>query len=103
MRRVLVAIAILALVQSVSAAVQYELRQTTQSDLESMPSMDMTGRGVIAGDRSRGEFIAGNGFAPGTYVISNNGSKALQYVDPSKTTYLEVNAAGAATAHGPAK
>ena len=42
MRRVLVAIAILALVQSVSAAVQYEFRQTTQSDLESMPSMDMT-------------------------------------------------------------
>jgi len=103
MRRVLVTIAILALVQSVSAAVQYEFRQTTQSDLESMPSMDMTGRGVIDGDRSRVEFIAGNGFAPGTYVISNNGSKTLQYVDPSKKTYVEVNAAGVATAIGAAK
>ena len=68
-----------------------------------MPSMDMTGRGVIDGDRSRVEFIAGNGFAPGTYVISNNGSKTLQYVDPSKKTYVEVNAAGVATAIGAAK
>src|SRR5438445_1192090 len=103
MRRVLAAIAILAAAQSVSAAVQYEFRQTTQSDLESMPSMDMTGRGVIDGDRSRVEFIAGNGFAPGTYVISNNGSKTLLYVDPSKKTYVEVNAAGVATAIGGAK
>src|SRR5207249_2125130 len=103
MRRVLVAIAILALVQSVSAAVQYEFRQTTQSDLESMPSTDMTGRGIIDGDRSRVEFISGNGFAPGTYIISNNGSKTLMFVDPSKKTYVEVNAAGVASAIGAAK
>ncbi|HYS52253.1 MAG TPA: hypothetical protein VER58_00645 [Thermoanaerobaculia bacterium] len=103
MRRVLVAIAILALVQSVSAAVQYEFRQTTHSDLESMPSTDMTGRGVIDGDRSRVEFISGNGFAPGTYVISNNGSKTLQFVDPTKKTYVEVNAAGVATSIGAAR
>src|SRR5438128_901268 len=71
MRRVLVAIAILALVQSVSAAVQYEFRQTTQSDLESMPSMDMTGRGVIDGDRSRVEFIAEAFLATGTIRTGN--------------------------------
>jgi hypothetical protein len=103
MRRVLVVIAVLALVQSVSAAVQYEFRQTTHSDLESMPSSDMTGRGVIDGDRSRVEFIAGNGFSPGTYVISTNSSKTLMFVDPSRKTYVEVNAGGVATSIGAAK
>jgi len=68
-----------------------------------MPSTDMTGRGVIDGDRSRVEFISGNGFAPGTYVISNNGLKTLLFVDPSKKTYVEVNAAGVATSIGAAK
>src|SRR5712692_10790108 len=93
MRRVLVVIAILALAQSVSAAVQYEFRQTTHSDLESMPSVDMTGRGVIDGDRSRVEFTSGNGYVPGSYVISNNGSKTLIFVDPARKTYVEINAA----------
>jgi hypothetical protein len=102
MRRVLVGIAILALAQSVSAAIQYEFRQTTHSDLESVPSTDMTGRGVIDGDRSRVEFISGNGFAPGTYVISTNGSKTLMFVDPSRKTYVEVNAGGVATSIGAA-
>ena len=102
MRRVLVGIAILALAQSVSAAIQYEFRQTTHSDLESIPSTDMTGRGVIDGDRSRVEFIAGNGFAPGTYVISTNGSKTLMFVDPTRKTYVEVNAGGVATSIGAA-
>jgi len=99
---VLVGIAILALAQSVSAAIQYEFRQTTHSDLESIPSTDMTGRGVIDGDRSRVEFISGNGFAPGTYVISTNGSKTLLFVDPTRKTFVEVNAGGVATSIGAA-
>ena len=103
MRRVLVVIAILALAQSVSAAVQYEFRQTTHSDLESMPSVDMTGRGVIDGDRSRVEFTSGNGYVPGTYIISNNGTKTLIFVDPAKKTFVEINAAGVATTLGAAK
>jgi hypothetical protein len=103
MRRVLVVIAILALGHSVSAAVQYEFRQTTQSDLETVPSTDMTGKGIIDGDRSRVEFTSGNGFSPGTYVISTNGSKTLLFVDPARKTYVEVNAAGVATSIGTAK
>jgi hypothetical protein len=102
MRRVLVGIAILALAHSVSAAIQYEFRQTTHSDLETIPSTDMTGRGIIDGDRSRVEFIGGNGFAPGTYVISTNGSKTLMFVDPTRKTYVEVNAGGVATSIGAA-
>jgi hypothetical protein len=103
MRRVLVVIAVLALAHSVFAAVQYEFRQTTTSDLESMPSTDMTGRGVIDGDRSRVEFVSGNAFSPGTYVISTNGSRTLIFVDPTKKTYVDVNAAGVATSIGAAR
>ena len=102
MKRVLVGIAILAFAQSLSAAIQYEFRQTMHSHLESIPSTDMTGRGVIDGDRSRVEFIAGNGFAAGTYVISTNGSKTLMFVDPSRKTYVEVNAGSVATSIGAA-
>src|SRR6184192_1891402 len=104
MKRVgLVVIALLAVVPSVSAAVQYEFRQTTHSELESMPSTDVTGRGIIDGDRSRVEFLSGNAFPIGTYVITTNGSRTLTFVDPSKKTFVEVNAAGVATAIGSAR
>ncbi len=104
MKRVLLVLALLvAAVQGVSGAVQYEFRQTTHSDLESMPATDMTGRGVIDGDRSRVDFVSGNAFPPGTYVITTNGSKTLTFVDPSKKTFVEVNAAGVATAIGSAR
>ncbi len=102
MKRVGLVIALLAAAQSVSAAVQYEFRQTTHSDLESIPSTDISGRGVIDGDRSRVDFLSGNAFPIGTYVITTNGSKTLIFVDPSKKTFVEVNAAGVATAIGSA-
>ena len=105
MKRVGLVIALLGgvLVQSVSAAVLYEFRQTTHSDLESVPSTDITGRGVIDGDRSRVEFVSGAGFTSGTYVITTNGSRTMIFVDPSKKTYVEVNAAGVASAIGSAR
>lgn len=105
MKRVgLVVIALLAVSLSLSAAVQYEFRQTTHSDLESMmPSTDVTGRGIIDGDRSRVDFLSGNAFPIGTYVITSNGSRTLTFVDPSKKTFVEVNAAGVATAIGSAR
>jgi hypothetical protein len=104
MKRVgLVVIALLAVVPSLSAAVQYEFRQTTHSDLESIPSSDITGRGVIDGDRSRVEFLSGNAFPIGTYIITTNGTKTMTFVDPSKKTFVEVNAGGVATAIGSAR
>src|SRR5579872_905986 len=63
---------VVGIVQTLSAAVQYEFRQTTHSDLESMPPTDVTGRGIIDGDRSRVEFLSGTGFEIGTYIISTN-------------------------------
>lgn len=103
MKRVGLVVALLAAVHSLSAAVQYEFRQTTHSDVESIPSTDVTGRGVIDGDRSRVEFLSGNAFPTGTYVITTNGSKTLTFVDPSKKSFVEVNAAGVATAIGTAR
>jgi hypothetical protein len=103
MKRVLVVVALLlAAVQSLSAAVQYEFKQTTHSDIENVPTTDMTGRGVIDGDRSRVEFLSGNAFPPGTYVIAD-GARTLTYVDPSKKTFVEVNAASVATVIGSAR
>ena len=56
MKKNLPAIALLLLAMTApaaSAAIQYEFRQTTTSDVESIPSTDCVGRAIIDGDRSR--------------------------------------------------
>jgi len=103
MKRVGLVVALMAAVQSLSAAVQYEFRQTTHSELESIPSSDITGRGVIDGDHSRVEFLTGNAFPTGTYIITTNGYRTMTFVDPSKKTFVEVNSGGVATAIGSAR
>jgi hypothetical protein len=106
MKRVGLVMALLAAVWTVqvaSAAVQYEFRQTTHSDLEGVQSVDMIGRGVIDGDRSRVDFISGTGFTAGTYIITTNGSRTLTFVDPNKKTYVDVNAGGVVNAIGSAR
>lgn len=88
---------------SATAAIQYEFRQTTTSDLESIPGSDCVGRAIIDGDRSRVEFVSGNAYPPGTYIIATNGSRTMTFVDPSKKSFVEVNAASVATAIGARK
>ena len=88
---------------SATAAIQYEFRQTTTSDLESIPASDCVGRAIIDGDRSRVEFVSGNTYPPGTYIIATNGSRTMTFVDPSKKSFVEVNAASVATAIGARK
>ena len=104
MQRVLLGAGLVLLMAgSASAAIEYEFHQTTQSDLENIPAADFTGRTVIDGDRSRVEFLTGNAYPPGTYLISTNGSRSMTFVDPSKKAYLEVNAGTVATAIGSTK
>jgi hypothetical protein len=86
-----------------SAAIQYEFRQTTSSDLESIPSTDCVGRAIIDGDRSRVEFLSGNAYPAGTYIIATNGSKMMTFVDPSRKSFVEVNAASVTAAIGTRK
>ena len=106
MKKNLPAIALLLLAMTApaaSAAIQYEFRQTTTSDVESIPSTDCVGRAIIDGDRSRIEFVSGNAYPPGTYLIATNGSRMMTFIDPSKKSYVEVNAAGVATSIGARK
>ncbi|MEA2236028.1 MAG: hypothetical protein QOC81_752 [Thermoanaerobaculia bacterium] len=88
---------------SATAAIQYEFRQTTTSDLESIPSSDCAGRAIIDGDRSRVEFLAGNAYPIGTYIIATNGSRNMIFIDPSRKSFVEVNAASVASAIGARK
>src|SRR5438067_4206299 len=106
MKKNLPLIALLLLVVTASsapAAIQYEFRQTTSSDLESIPSTDCAGRAIIDGDRWRIEFLTGNAYPPGTYMIATNGSRTMTFIDPSKKTFVEVNAASVASSIGARK
>lgn len=100
MKRLLVTVALTFAAVSASAAIQYEFVQknTTADAVE--PVTDLTARAVIDGDRSRVDFVGGNLYPPGTYVISTDGSRRLQFVDPTKQWYTEVNTASVATALG---
>jgi hypothetical protein len=88
---------------SATAAIQYEFRQVTSSDIESIPSTDCAGRAIIDGDRSRVEFLSGNAYPAGTYIIATNGSRIMTFVDPLKKSFVEVNAASVVSAIGARK
>jgi len=103
MKNALVALTLVLVAHTTLAAVQYEFRQTSRSDMESNPPTDFNGRAILDGDRSRVEILAGNAYPPGTYVISTNGSKTLTYVDPGMKQYFEVNNVSAASAIGARK
>lgn len=103
MRRVMLGVVLVLAVQNASAAIEYEFRQVSHSDLENVQPTDFTGRAVIDGDRSRVEFVSGTGYKSGTYVISTNGSRTMTFIDPAKKAFLEVNAGSVATALGSAK
>lgn len=102
MRKTLLAIVLLLATQSGWAGVSYEFVQSTQSNIEQIPSTTLTGRAIIDGPRSRIDFGTGNVYAPGAYVISTDASRTLLYVDPVTKTYSEVNAAGIAATYGAA-
>ncbi|HEY3056766.1 MAG TPA: hypothetical protein VGK31_12620 [Thermoanaerobaculia bacterium] len=82
------------------AAVQYEYFQTSRSDVRDEPAADFNARALIDGARSRVEFISGNTYPPGTYVISTDGLRKLLFVDPTQKTYTEVNSLAIASAVG---
>ena len=100
MKRLLVTLAVLVVAVSSSAAIQYEfVQKNTSADLVE-PLSDLTARAVIDGERSRIDFVGGNLYPPGTYVVSTDGSRRLIFVDPVKEWFTEVNTATVATALG---
>lgn len=99
----LIAVLVVATAPPATAAIQYEFRQTTTSDLESIPSTDCAGRAIIDGDRSRVEFLSGNAYPIGTYIIVTNGSRNMTFIDPSRKSFVEVNGASVVSAIGARK
>ena len=95
MKRLLVTVA---LALPAFAGVQYDFSQKNTSEDTVAPITDMSARAVIDGERSRVDFLAGNLYPPGTYVISTDGSRRLYFVDPTSKSYTEFNTAGVATA-----
>lgn len=100
MKRLLIPVASAFIAFSSSAAIQYEFTQKNTSTSAPVPSSDMTARATIDGDRSRVEFLSGNLYPPGTYVISTDAARRLYFVDPSKQWYTEFDTTGIATAIG---
>ena len=100
MRKTTLAIVLLLATQSGWAGVSYEFVQSTQSDIEQIPPTSLTGRAIIDGSRSRVDFVSGNIYAPGAYVISTDGSRTLLFVDPISKSYSEINAAAIASTFG---
>jgi len=102
MKRFLLIVAVLC-APAAFAAVEYDFHQMTTSEIEQIPSTDLTARAVIDGDRTRVDFVGGTAYPPGTYVISNNGSRTLVFVDPQSKSFTEVNVAAAAASIGSSK
>ena len=97
MKKLLVSLAVLLLAFPVSAAIQYEfVRKNTAADA-ALPVTELTARAVIDGERSRVDFIGGNLYPPGTYVVTTDGSRRLLFVDPTRQWYTEVNTSSVAT------
>ena len=100
MRKTTLAIVLLLATQSGWAGVSYEFVQNTQSDIEQIPPTNLSGRAIIDGTRTRIDFIGGNIYAPGAYVISTDASRTLLYVDPVSKSYSEVSAEAVAATYG---
>ncbi len=103
MRMSVLGVMLLIAAQTVSAAVQYEFRQTTSSDMEGAQATDCSGKAVIDGEKSRVEFVNCNSYPPGSYVLTTNGSRVLTFVNPAKKVFADVNAGAVALALGSTK
>jgi len=104
MKRVLpVVLAAVVWVPAAFAALEYDFHQITTSEVEQIPSGDLTGHALVDGDRWRVDFIGGTTYPPGTYALSNNGSRTLLFVDPLSKSFTEFNVAAAAAYMGSSK
>lgn len=99
MKRTLLGLALTLLALPAIAAVQYDYRQKNLTEDAVVPTTELVARAIVDGARTRVEFVSGNLYPPGTYVVSNDGTR-LFFVDPAKKWYTEFNAAGAVSAIG---
>lgn len=100
MKKLLVPLAVLFLALPISAAIQYEFVQKNTNGDAVQPVTDLTARATVDGERSRVDFLGGNLYPPGTYVVTTDGSRRLLFVDPTKEWFTEVNTTSVATTLG---
>lgn len=100
MNKSLLALSLMLIAQSSLGAIEYDFRQSSTSQIESVPSSEFTGHAVIDGDRYRVDFRTGDFATPGVYFISTNGSKNQVWVDPKKKAYMEIDAGSVASVIG---
>ena len=100
MKRLLVTVALALLAVPSYAAIQYEFSQKNITGDAVTPATDLTARAIVDGQSSRVEFLGGNLYPPGTYVISTDGFRNLYFVDPEKKWYTEVNTSSITAALG---
>jgi hypothetical protein len=100
MKTLLVTAALAMAVLPASAAIQYEYVQKNTTPDAVNPTTELTARATVDGERSRIDFLGGNLYPPGTYVVSTDGSRRLHFVDPSKEWFTEVNTTSFASAIG---
>jgi hypothetical protein len=98
MKRLLITVALAIFAVPAFAAIQYEFIQKNTTDDPIRPVTDVSGRATVDGARSRVDYVGGNTYPPGTYVLSNDGARRLYFVDPEKKSYTEFNTSGIATA-----
>lgn len=97
MRRVWMGVALVLVAHAAFPAIQYEFIQTSRSESD---TTDFTARALVDGQRSRVEFLSGNAYPPGTYVISTDNTRNLLFVDPTQKSYTELNTMMVASAIG---
>ena len=95
-----VLVAVLVAATPAVAGIEYEFYQKSSSDVNEIPPGELSGRALIDGLKSRVDFIGGNVYPPGTYMVSVDGARTLRFVDPLHKSYTEFNVASVAAAIG---
>lgn len=98
MKKMLLSLVLVLLALPSFGALQYDFYQKSTSEGAVVPSTDLSGRATIDKDRSRIDFLAGDVYPAGTYLLSTDGARRLYFVDPEKKWYTEYNTASVATA-----
>lgn len=102
MKRTLLGLALVLLAVNAFAAIEYSYTQKSVTEDAVVPTTDLTARALIDSGRSRVEFLSGNLYPAGTYVVSPDGAR-LYFVDPTKKWFTEFSTASAVNAIGASK
>lgn len=93
-------VAVLLVSLPASAAVRYEFRQTTRSDVQALPSGDLAGRATIDGSAARVDFVGKSMYGENAWVVTRDGGKNLLVFDPTAKTYVQIDVDSVAAALG---